>query len=154
MTLYQWFSINYTLESLGKPLKPQMPEPIQNEGKHNSGRQRVARLGIFQTLLVNPYLKAGLKIAVLYNPVHTPGIYYLPQGLINHFSVHLIKGAKIWYSPNHSVYVYTLEFSDKLFFFFWQLNELNNISNLFKNYETQFIFGQLFSDCFLGIFNY
>ena len=90
-----------------------MPEPIQNEGKHNSGRWRVARLGIFQKLLVNPYL----KIAVLYNPVCTPGICYLPQGLINHFSVHLIKGAKIWYSPN-SVYIYTLEFSDKLFFFF------------------------------------
>lgn len=54
---------------------------------------------IFQKLPVT-YLKAGLKIAVLYNPIHTPGIYYLPAVLyINHFSVHLIKGAKIWYSP-------------------------------------------------------
>lgn len=95
-----------------------MPEPIQNEGKHNSGRWRVARLGIFQKLPVNPYLKAGLKIAVLYNPIHTPGIYYLPQGLIyKPLFCTFDKGAKIWYSPNHSVCVYTLKFSDKLFFF-------------------------------------
>ena len=84
------------IKSLGKPLKPRMPEPIQDEEEHNSGSRRVARFGIFQKLPVNPYLKAGLKIAILYYPVCTPGIYYLPRGLINHFSVHLIKDAKIW----------------------------------------------------------
>lgn len=69
-------------------------------------------IGVFQDLLVSSYLKEGLKIAILkwsclYSwSLSSPSSSYRP--LL--YPLYWIKGAKIWYSQNHSPYLYTLDF--------------------------------------------